>query len=289
MILTKTLIIKKKGNNKISYYENLGYDIYSDIIVNINDVLPNSNVVIDVVCDFCKKSTKVKYKNYNRNINRSDSKKYACCRKCSIEKTILTNLKRYGNKYPIQNKNISNAVKSTNLEKYGSESVFGSDIIKKKIKDTNLEKYGSESVFGSDIIKKKIKDTNLEKYGSENVFGSDIIKEKIKNTNKKRYGSEYYVTSSEYIEQLDIIKSKIRNKFILKYGSHPMISDEFRSKFKVSNNNYYLSYIDNSISLFKCDCKKDHTFEISSDNYRGRVLHDNPLCTICYPINEPRL
>ena len=266
MILTKTVIIKKKGNNKISYYENLGYDIYSDIIVNINDVLPNSNVVIDVVCDFCKKSTKVKYKNYNRNINRSDSKKYACCRKCSIEKTILTNLKRYGNKYPIQNKNISNAVKST-----------------------NLEKYGSESVFGSDIIKKKIKDTNLEKYGSENVFGSDIIKEKIKNTNKKRYGSEYYVTSSEYIEQLDIIKSKIRNKFILKYGSHPMISDEFRSKFKVSNNNYYLSYIDNSISLFKCDCKKDHTFEISSDNYRGRVLHDNPLCTICYPINEPRL
>jgi hypothetical protein len=35
-------------------------------------------------------------------------------------------------------------------------------------------------------------------------------------------------------------------------------------------------------------CEKNHKFEIDYDNFRGRIVNNIPLCTICYPISEHR-
>ena len=59
-----------------------------------------------------------------------------------------------------------------------------------------------------------------------------------------------------------------------------------KENFKISNDEFYISYIDNSNSEFKCDLGLNHKFIISTDNYYGRKKSNNKLCTICNPISS---
>ena len=38
--------------------------------------------------------------------------------------------------------------------------------------------------------------------------------------------------------------------------------------------------------MFNCDCGKQHTFEIHSDNFYSRIKYKIPLCTVCHPIGD---
>ena len=69
---------------------------------------------------------------------------------------------------------------STNLQKYGVECVFQSDIIKDKINQTKLEKYDNATFTNPE----KSKQTKLEKYGNENYNN----REKANKTNLERHG-----------------------------------------------------------------------------------------------------
>jgi hypothetical protein len=283
MILDKKVLIKCKGNNRLNIYKDIGYDTTKDFFINIEHLLPTSTCIISAECDYCKKKVHISYKNYYRNVNRSSHKKYACSRICANEKIRKTTIKKYGVDHISKSNEIINKKKETNLEKYG----VSTPLLLKSIKSKILEKYGVENVFSSENIKEKIKKTNLEKYGVENVFSSENIKEKIKKTNLEKYGVEYFINSDYFLSNINNIKIKIKETNIENHGGHPSKNENYRKlNTKIANCENYIKYLDNSISLFKCD--KGHNFEISIDNYIGRIKNNISLCTICNPIGEQK-
>lgn len=105
MILNKTILVPYSSGNK-KYYESIGYKYAvhknkkgrtstkrgTTIEVKIEDLLLNSNLLVDVECDSCFSVNKIKYQTYIRDV-RDDGKIY--CQKCgSLNKRdgVLQNL-----------------------------------------------------------------------------------------------------------------------------------------------------------------------------------------------------
>ncbi len=281
MILSKTIIVKTFKNKKIKLYKSKGYDTsLKEIEVRIEDLPEYCNEIIDIQCDYCGEKCSRTIADYNRIINKKSNidKKYACSKKCVLLKLKETwdskpkqNHPNYGKVIDPENlKKILIKRKKTNLEKYGVEHVLQNSDVKERFKNTNLEKYGVDNYSKTDIFIENLKKFNLEKYGVEHVQQNDSIKEKTKKTNLEKYGVVSTLQIGKAIDnRLEIFKS-----------------NDFRKDFKISSDTNYIRYINNSISLFKCDCESHHDFEISCDNYYGRKKLNLPLCTICYPIGD---
>ena len=219
------------------------------------------------------------------------------------EKVKETNLERYGVEHPLQNKKILNKLKQTNLDKYGFECSLQNEDIKNKSKKTNLENFGYEYGIKNKDIQEKIKQTILDKYGVDNISQNKDTKEKVKETNLERYGYKTPLQNKEILDKLkqtnlekygfgnvfqnEEIKIKSKNTNLKKYGVDYFNKSEI-SKINtiIGNHLNYIKYIDNSISLFRCDLDKDHEFEINSDNFLSRLKSNLPLCTVCYPIGD---
>ncbi len=222
------------------------------IISNVDFLSKTSRKIVEVSCDICNNTSKLTYYSYNRNIKRGG---FFSCKKCSSVKRKKTMLEKYGVENSMHSDEIKNKIKQTNLEKWGVENPFQLEEVKEKIKRTNLEKWGVECSLNSEEVKNKIKQTNLKKYGNEHHMRSDEIKNKVKQTNLQRWGVESYSKTEEYHVRTNIGKDID-----------------------------YIKYINNSISLFKCN--KGHNFQINIDNYIGRKRSNLPLCTICNPIGD---
>ncbi len=218
------------------------------------------------------------------------------------DKIKKTNLNRYGVENPFQSEIIKDKIKDTNLNKYGVEYYSQTDEFNEKVKNTSLERYGVEHPMNLQEIKDKIKETNLNRYGVDNYRKTSEYTEKIKLASLLRYGVEHYAKS-------DIYKRILRNSIMYKYGvEYYSQTDEFNKKVKntslerygvdnytksieygwlfteIRNDINFLEYINNSISLFKCN--EGHNFELKSDNYYHRVKNNIPLCTVCNPIGD---
>ena len=247
MILDKFLRIKIKGKYQ-NHYLKLGYSLeeeYTD--VKIEDIMKTSHYMVKVQCDYCNNITSTQ-------LRRVINKEKYCCSRCKST-TKLTNLEKYGVENPFELDIFQEKSKKTNLEKFGTEFPNKNEKVKEKRLKTNLEKYNIENVFQLNKIKEQIKKTNLEKYGVEFSLQDESIKTKKNQTTLKKYGNEIYNKSEE---------SK-KNTII---GQHPN----------------YIKYLNNNISLFKCDLNKDHDFEINVDNFHSRLKYKLYLCTTCYPI-----
>ncbi|MCK9415670.1 hypothetical protein M0Q97_03305 [Candidatus Dojkabacteria bacterium] len=129
-----------------------------------------------------------------------------------------------------------------------------------KTKKTLLNKYGVDNLQKSDIIKEKTNNTNLIKYGFKRPSQSENIKDKTKKTNFNRLGV--------YYPAQDI---NVRNKY------YKTIIDKNFLKYK---NLINLDY-ENKKMTFKCDCGKDHNFNISIELFQNRKQAKLSLCTIC--------
>jgi hypothetical protein len=104
-------------------------------IVKILDLAKRSKIKIKVKCDVCGKERIIKYCEYMKSIENGGY--YACSVKCSREKNIKTNLKKYGVKNAMQNQKIKEKGRQTNLERRGVEYAFQSEDVKEKMKETN--------------------------------------------------------------------------------------------------------------------------------------------------------
>jgi hypothetical protein len=197
------------------------------------------------------------------------------------EKVTKTNIEKWGVNWTLQSKEIREKGKKTNLKKFGVEYSQQSELVRQKTIKTNLEKFGFESNLQSEIYKEKIKKTNLERYGFDNPFKSEICKEKIKKTNLERYGVDNPLKSEE-------IRNRMFYNNTKKWGCKNLsASDKFRMDyFLIAKNDYYIKYIGESISLFKCDLEKNHEFEINTSRYYNRISNNTPLCTVCNPIGD---
>jgi hypothetical protein len=277
MIINEFVNIEKKGNNKLEYYKNLGYNISGDIIkVRVNDLLENSKYIILTKCEFCNNTKEITYKNYIRNKKRGN--RFSCSKKCSIKKTKESNLEKYGETSHMKTSFIKEKIKKTNLEKYGVFYTFQSEEVKEKIKESNLERWGVENPFESNLIKERIKETNLERWGVENPSQLEEVKNKVKKTCLEKWDSDSFLGSEFFLSNKEIKEKSIKNRMLT------ITNELYREKYDICKDINYIKYLANSTSLFKCD--KGHNFEITSDNYRGRKINNTPLCTVCNPIGD---
>lgn len=144
-------------------------------------------------------------------------------------KAEQTNLKNLGVKHPLQSKEIQNKWKETNLKLYGHEYNVASEHCKHKRKETNIANYGCENVFQSEQIKEKIKETNMSVYGVEYPLQNKDIQEKWKHTNLETYGYEYSINAPK-------IQEKVKQTNLHNYGCENVFQSEKIKKKILSTN-----------------------------------------------------
>ena len=140
---------------------------------------------------------------------------------------------------------------------------------------------GGKYACSKDCGSAKAKKTNLKKYGVDYPMILEDFQNKVKETNLKKYGVEF-------LQQSEVIKDKTKQKVKEKWGvDHISKSEEIRlTTSKISLDDNYIKYLSNNQSLFKCDLKLEHEFEINGDNYYHRKKNNLPLCTVCNPIGD---
>lgn len=208
-------VVPKKENNK-------GKEIYAIgeyMPIEVKDILQQSNIKVDVICDYCGEEYEIsldnRYKYYHKGIIKKDS-----CFKCATEKIkestlkthgvenvmyldefkeklYETNWEKYGSKTASQNVDVQNKIKTTMMNKYGVDNPLKNDKIKEKTRNTCLERYGFVNPSMNREIYNKIKITNLERYGFETASSNEMVINKTKRTNLERYGFECCLQNEE--------------------------------------------------------------------------------------------
>ena len=302
MIISETIIINKPTGKYFKYYKDLGYDITKDHIeIDINHLSLGSKYKIEAKCHYCGLVKKIDYNSYNKSTN--NNKLYYCCKNCGKIKHKEIYLEKYGVENPFQLESVKEKIKKTNLERYGVDSYTKTNEYKEKSKETCLNNWGVENPSQSIEIKNRKKNTSIRNWGVDSYTKTNEYKEKSKETCLQKYGVSSYTKTDEYREKVinnnlekygynyhtmtDEWKDKIKSINLEKYGSSPFINEDFRKiNYKIANNNFYLKYLSNKTSLFKCDLNKEHNFEINTDNFFSRTKQKIPLCTICNPIGD---
>jgi len=178
MLVSKTAILKYSGY-VASYYGAKGYLVEnkkgSSCEIKVEDLSPNSNAPVDVICDFCGKDFSMEYNKY---LSTKDSGN--CCYDCRRIKSKKTNVERYGVEDTSQLQWVKDKRKETCLDRFGFISNLCSEETKDKIKSTNRLLYGVDYVSQSEMFKEKTKETNLEKYGYENPMQNEEVKNKVR-------------------------------------------------------------------------------------------------------------
>ena len=198
---------------------------------------------VNVCCDICFVERYIKYQAYNKNINSCVKYPIYTCDKCSHIKLKEYNKDKYGVEYYSQHPERNEKVKKTSIAKYGVDHFSKSINFKEKVSKTNLDKFGYENPF---MDSERIKSIFRDKYGVEHPSQVSEFYDKVKQTNIERTGYESQLSSP-------VIREKIKKTNNELYGSNsPMQSDLIRDC-KITNNSNYVKYVDNKVSLFKCD------------------------------------
>lgn len=104
-------------------YVDLGYKftkIGDKFRVKIEDIPPTSNVLVDMICDYCGKEFKQRYMNYIRGTRNGNSK--CCCVDCRYKKYEENVMKKYGVKNTALLDEVKEKERKTCIEKYGVPS-----------------------------------------------------------------------------------------------------------------------------------------------------------------------
>lgn len=110
------------------------------------------------------------------------------CSLCGKEKWKETNIKKYGNPYPLQNQVSKERCKETCLERYGTDNPSKSEDVKEQTKRTNLERYGVEWTCLNDEVTARRQEINKRKYGGISPFCSEDVQQKAHDTIMDTYG-----------------------------------------------------------------------------------------------------
>lgn len=216
MLLTKEVEIKVHPTN-IEYLKNLGYeipmrpasetvrkahhkdfvyDVGATISVKVDDLLPNSNADVDVLCDYCgEEITSTKYYLYTKAMN--NFPKYAC-KKCVHLKIEEVNMNKYGVTCVLKDKEFRNKGKETMLIKYGTCNQWEVPEIKDKWINTCIERYGVAFYSQSDEFKEKYIETCQKNRGTDYPSQSKEVREKViqsfyKNSSQKSSSQQRYI------------------------------------------------------------------------------------------------
>lgn len=159
MILDYEIEIKINSSN-YSHFKKKGYIFKKGdtLKVKVSDLNKGSKYKVKCECFYCGLIKESTYKNYLEQTKKLN--KYACS-KCSHIKRIETVREVYGVDYTFQVERFKKDRELTNVERWGNKYPISTNIVKEKIKKTNLEKWGVENPFQSEKIQEKIRNTNI--------------------------------------------------------------------------------------------------------------------------------
>lgn len=144
MLLTDEVEIGLRGRN-IKWFEEKGYEIprvknkYGKLIVDrdakitikVDDLTPNSEVIIKAICDYCKKPMlPMPWKEYRKRKEDCVIKK-DCCMACSSIKIKEANLINIGVEHPSQLPEVTEKRRNTCREIYGVDHPAKTEEVKK--------------------------------------------------------------------------------------------------------------------------------------------------------------
>lgn len=118
MIIDEFVKIKINSRN-YNHFKKIGYNVEVGSILDVKtkELMKGSSVKINVKCDICGKTKKIKYQSYLKNISKYPI--YCCNTSCAKIKEYQTKKEIYGDNYEeIRIKKM----KSTNYKKYGNEN-----------------------------------------------------------------------------------------------------------------------------------------------------------------------
>lgn len=236
MLLTEYVSFKLTSN----YFKNLKNLNYPNIenlkkgdliTLSVHDLLPSSTYKIEAVCDICGEKYEISWYNYLRNTNKKTTY-FSCSRKCSIQKTINTNIGKFETNWYAQTVEYLKQCKQTNLDIYGVKSPMFLDYIKKKQGDSFEKIYGVRNISQNQNTKNKVKKTKIKK-------GIQI---------KDEYLSEWEI----YLKNVRNLTNQIRNKLFNDWNGYDYYDNEFIKPYMslVYTDDKYPT-IDHKISVFE--------------------------------------
>jgi hypothetical protein len=178
MILEKEVQITGHPRN-IKYYTELGYNlsVRDKILVNVEDLMPGSTVVINYQCDNCSFVTKSQFREYYSYTNGLKDEYYCIsCNKTKFKKTLL---EKYGVDNPMKVKSVKDKLKKTLMSKYGVDHFSKTEEYKEMYKNTCKIKYGVDNASKSTFIKNVISDKKFKQNNSIEKY-KDILPNEYK-------------------------------------------------------------------------------------------------------------
>lgn len=134
------------------------------------------------------------------------------CPLCGKEKWKETNIKKYGNPYPLQNQVSKERCKETCLERYGTDNPSKSEEVIARRQETNKERYGGISPFCSEDVQQKAHNVIMETYGVTNAFLIPEAREKYEQTCMELFGTPFAIQSPK-------IREKIQETCLKRWGA----------------------------------------------------------------------
>lgn len=236
MILTRKIKVKVVSKN-IETYKKLGYDVElgKEIVVNVKDLPLNSRKIVNIKCDNCKITKKIKFCDYMVVFNKKN--KYYCsnCKSDSIKDGVNS---KYGVDNVFQLESTKIKTKNTCNVLYGFDHhLQNKDILQKQI-DTNQKLYGVDFQMQNPENIKKSKKTCLERYGSESNMGDIDILEKcyLSGLRIKKYKETDLYYQGRY--EKDFL-DKYFDKIKIERG--PTLKYEYLGKSYFYHSDFYLS------------------------------------------------
>lgn len=201
-----------------------------------------------------------------------------CSLKCASSSPVTrkkiedTNLKKYGVKSVLSNREVRDKVSLTLLRKYGAKKIGECQVAIEKRKRTNLDKYGVDNPFKLNYFQEKARDTIKTKYGVENVMHVDSFVKKIKETNLDKYGVDNICKIKKYAD------ASHKTRMISEYNRLVKRFSEYVSPCFTEE-----EYNGRNIE-YKWMCKKCGSV-FSSKIYTTNFKDDKciPRCWLCYP------
>ena len=199
-------------NNRI-LYEDLVFELEKFNIVCLtkkNEYKDNKNILVECVCGNEWKTSL------------SDVKRGRNCGKCKFEKTINTNITRYGCENVFQNADIKKKIVEKCKEKHGVSHHRKIDKIQKQGENTTMQRYGVKWGFTGEWVYKKIRKFNIEKYGVEYPFLSSVYIGEFRKKMMEKYGAEHSMQCPELFRKASASLFK-RKEYVFENGKSCMV------------------------------------------------------------------
>lgn len=115
------------------------------------------------------------------------------------EKTIETNMRKYGTAHPQKLKEFKEKQKHTMLQKYGIDNIFRD---KEYIKECCQKKFGRDNYFSGEEGKRIAEEACFKKHGVKRALEKEEFKEKYRKTSMERYGVQNYGMTQEHTDKM---------------------------------------------------------------------------------------